>query len=294
MKLIMQEIIKDLRKEKGISSTTALEKEIEPYAKKYGITISSSTLNDLEETDDSSTSKKSRKNKNFGYKIFLALADYYGVSVDYIFGRTDTRSPDPDMRAFKEYTGLTENAIERLKIQCEKARTTDDNSYNLVSVFLSAMSFYDIIDHTYKCSVSSSIISPLKLISEYLNSFLSKQSIEMKASKEAASIVAAFKEFVGKYTESFYLYNLFEFYPTVAIKKTLENAENYMNFQKYTASQLLEDIIRSVKDRPSELKETVDFFEEYIEIIETKKDISQELKKKLSDDLMAIAKGEND
>ena len=39
------------------------------------------------------------------------LADYFGVSTDYILGRTDVKSPDPKAQGVCEYLGLTEQAV---------------------------------------------------------------------------------------------------------------------------------------------------------------------------------------
>lgn len=40
------------------------------------------------------------------------IADYYGVSTDYLLGRTENRTTDNNIRSICEYTGLTEeNAI---------------------------------------------------------------------------------------------------------------------------------------------------------------------------------------
>lgn len=42
------------------------------------------------------------------------IADYYGVSTDYLLGRTDVKAADTDKRAMCEYSGLTESALEIL------------------------------------------------------------------------------------------------------------------------------------------------------------------------------------
>lgn len=45
----------------------------------------------------------------------VALADYFNVSADYLLGRTDPKTADPDLRFVCEYTGLSEKAINKLK-----------------------------------------------------------------------------------------------------------------------------------------------------------------------------------
>lgn len=61
------------------------------------------------------------------------IAQYFGASTDYLLGLSDTKSPDAGAKAAVEYTGLSEEAVERLHIgldhficdgeaMCEKAR----------------------------------------------------------------------------------------------------------------------------------------------------------------------------
>lgn len=45
----------------------------------------------------------------------VALADFFNVSVDYLLGRTGPKTADPNLRFVCEYTGLTEQAINKLK-----------------------------------------------------------------------------------------------------------------------------------------------------------------------------------
>lgn len=42
------------------------------------------------------------------------IADFYGVSTDYLLGRTLTKTSDMDKRAMCDYSGLTESALELL------------------------------------------------------------------------------------------------------------------------------------------------------------------------------------
>ncbi len=44
------------------------------------------------------------------------LADHFGVSTDYLLGRTDTRSVEPDMQTASMTTGLSEKAIGLLQV----------------------------------------------------------------------------------------------------------------------------------------------------------------------------------
>ena len=54
-------------------------------------------------------------NRNPDSEMITALADYYGVSADYLLGRTDIKTADKDLQFVCEYTGLSEEAVENLK-----------------------------------------------------------------------------------------------------------------------------------------------------------------------------------
>jgi hypothetical protein len=49
------------------------------------------------------------------------LADYFGVSTDYLSGRTKTKTPDTTAQAVIDYTGLTEDNIATLHNAAENA-----------------------------------------------------------------------------------------------------------------------------------------------------------------------------
>jgi len=44
----------------------------------------------------------------------VAIAEFLGVSCDYLLGRTDIESPNPDLQAAVEFTGLSEEAVRLL------------------------------------------------------------------------------------------------------------------------------------------------------------------------------------
>lgn len=44
------------------------------------------------------------------------IADYFGVTTDYLLGKTDASTVKMDLRAAADYTGLSEKAIEQLRI----------------------------------------------------------------------------------------------------------------------------------------------------------------------------------
>jgi len=95
------EIIEDLIKESGKKAKTIV-KEI---SDNYGVIISEATISDL----------INNKDKGYSYKYFVALAKYFRVSTDYLMGLTETKSSDAKLRDVCDYTGLSQEAVEKLR-----------------------------------------------------------------------------------------------------------------------------------------------------------------------------------
>ena len=112
--------LRTLREVNNLSHETLSE----TLKKRYRKGISVATLKGLEVI---STADK-RFDKGFGTRIdtMCMLADFYGVSVAYLLGETDTKSPDVNMEVVTEYTGLSEGAIETLRHQPYNMGYTDD------------------------------------------------------------------------------------------------------------------------------------------------------------------------
>lgn len=123
---IRSERLKDLRTSMGIS-TKAL-------ADATGISVGS--LNTWE-NDDATAGKTSTD----GIKLenLIKLADFYGVSLDYLAGRTDVKSPSPTLQGVCEYTGLTEKVVEKLNVHVERIKE------NCGSFFLCGLVVYSNI-----------------------------------------------------------------------------------------------------------------------------------------------------
>ena len=50
------------------------------------------------------------------------IADFYGVTVDYLLGRTETKSPDANLKAVCDYTGLSEESVKSIKFDHSQKR----------------------------------------------------------------------------------------------------------------------------------------------------------------------------
>ena len=102
------ERLKMLRREKKLSH----EKLSAVLKVQYGISLSRASLIDYENTDVQSV--KAGAAGKMSVDRIAVLADFYGVSTDYLLGRSDIRSRDESAKALTDYTGLSESAIQAL------------------------------------------------------------------------------------------------------------------------------------------------------------------------------------
>ena len=103
--LTLGEKVKDLRKEKKLT----LKELSEAIEKKTGVNIAPSTLSDLEKYGDS-------KSKDPRLSTLKAIAQFFGVSIDYLAGYTEAKSPQTEMQAIHRFLGLSETSINLLKM----------------------------------------------------------------------------------------------------------------------------------------------------------------------------------
>lgn len=101
--------LKSLREEKGLSHErlSALLQE------KYGIKISKDSLMNYEVSDPYHI--KAGKNQGMRIEYLRCLADFYGVSSDYLLGLTTVKSIDPNMQQTTQYSSLSEGAISTIR-----------------------------------------------------------------------------------------------------------------------------------------------------------------------------------
>ena len=108
-------------------------------AKETGVT--KSLIEDIESTVGTP--------RNVGYLTVKKLAQYYGVSSDYLLGLTDTPSVKEDIQVVCKTTGLSEDAIGYLK------RATNEHYEDrrmVLSALLENYDFYHLLGIIYECS----------------------------------------------------------------------------------------------------------------------------------------------
>lgn len=134
---IMAERLKQLREKEGYSH----EKLSNALNERYGIKISSDSLMNYEVSDPHHT--KAGKNQGMRVEYLRCLADFYGVSSDYLLGVRETKTPDVNALNAMEFTGLSEdtvlllNAINKIEFGIEAMNTP---SSEIVSLFFDRIS----------------------------------------------------------------------------------------------------------------------------------------------------------
>lgn len=146
------ERLKKLRKNNNLSH----QKLSEELKKRYGITISKSSLINYEVADDYYS--KSGSNAGMRIEYVRCLADFYGVSADYILGLSDKKTPDVNAQAAMDYTGLSEDSITFL------------NSLKTIGIENELTSVIDNLIFDFRYATAGESVAPLAfLIYWYLN-----------------------------------------------------------------------------------------------------------------------------
>jgi len=130
--ITMAERLKALREKRGLSHIS-LSNELQ---KKYGVEISRDSLMNYEVFD--SEHKKAYKNIGMSVKYLWCLADFYGVSADYLLGKTNTQTVDSDIASAVKTTGLTEEAIVMLSKMGEFPMVAANENTKLWSTVISS------------------------------------------------------------------------------------------------------------------------------------------------------------
>lgn len=96
--------------------STVFKERIFDLMEKQNVTIKQ-IVNDKEGDISFAWFSKLRKNaiKSPSADIVYTLADYFGVSSDYLLGLSDAPTTDTDLRAVCDYTGLSQEMVEIIK-----------------------------------------------------------------------------------------------------------------------------------------------------------------------------------
>lgn len=106
----MAKRLKDLRNSKKLSH----EKLKDELQHRYGIKISRASLLNYEIDNEYTSKSDAFSNLKMNAEYLNCLADFYGVSTDYLLCRTDIKVADVEVRAICDYTGLSSETIASL------------------------------------------------------------------------------------------------------------------------------------------------------------------------------------
>lgn len=115
MNLTLGEKLKDMRTERKMTSKQVCDE----IKNQYGYSLSVGKYNEMESDVD----------KDFGYRAFIYLAKFYKVSTDYLLGLATEPSNDPDIQNACNVTGLSEEAIKKLKSEINL-----EDGFNIISI----------------------------------------------------------------------------------------------------------------------------------------------------------------
>ena len=83
-------------------------------------------------------------------ELLIKIANYFGVSLDYLTHRTDIKSIDTDIQAVCEYTGLSEEAVDILR----NAEHNKDLNVSVLNSLISSFGDYEYENNRYRCVLS--------------------------------------------------------------------------------------------------------------------------------------------
>lgn len=162
---VMAEHLKQLREEKGLSH----EKLSKALFNQYGVKISADSLINYEvATADHS---KAYKNQGMRVEYLRCLADFYGVSADYLLGLSDYRTANMDLAAACAFTGLSESAVGTL--HGDKEWGLGAENANVINLLLNDYCFHNIDARNRR--VYRPVLNLLHYFFMYSNSGVRKQ-----------------------------------------------------------------------------------------------------------------------
>ncbi len=193
--------LKMLREEKDLSHV-ALKQELE---NRYGVKISRNSLMNYEIREDFHSKSDKLSNLHMGADYLSCLADFYGVSTDYLLARSNIRSTDPDIQAAVRYTGLSEKTIISLRqakkefVLLSEGSSTDSEVYHFkndpADLFFSSPNFKKAIfafhrygasallhEHTYTQFIKT--LQEMNLISRETSTITPEEIFDLASEQE--------------------------------------------------------------------------------------------------------------
>lgn len=126
-------------------------------------------------------SLESAEKRNVSYFTVAKLAQYYGVSTDYLTGLSDIPSLSPEIRAICEYTGLAERAVKALHFMNEADTVEPKRSLSLINKVLSDDGLSETIEKENRDSLLETLFS---LIDQYVTADNAERALDFESMME--------------------------------------------------------------------------------------------------------------
>lgn len=235
--LIMAKRLRDLRTQRGLSYEALKQILMEIYE----TDISIDSLKNYEVAVAEHT--KAYKNQGMRIEYLRCLADFYGVSSDYLLGISDIRSPNVDTRKIAEVTGLSEIAIEVLM-------SLHSRSQNSVSVRNIIATVNLLLENADERKTVIEVIPLLEYISAYLHCAPDTEqvvSVETDGTVRIFSNIDAYENAPGEAIAGDYLRQIIKSRLEQRVLRELQEMWNEKNAE--TRKEFLARMIREEKKR---------------------------------------------
>ncbi|WP_303820126.1 helix-turn-helix domain-containing protein [Ruminococcus flavefaciens] len=143
---VISQRIKEERKKRGLS-----QEKLHEQLQALGIKISLPALKSYETVEKHHSKFNSVDGMNI--KFLYNLAEFFGVSTDYLLGLTETRTPDVDVQKACITTGLSEKAV--LSLQ-SMSKTLDKE----LDFIVESPQFKEMARILYKAKMNQDILEP--------------------------------------------------------------------------------------------------------------------------------------
>ncbi len=104
-------------------------------------------------------------------EVLAKIVDYYGVSADYLLGRTDNQTTDAELISVCEYTRLSEGAVKRIQAELKDGPTpyTAFDELNTFSPMLQSDEFWNLVALIEKYNEEAPAACYLNFVADALN-----------------------------------------------------------------------------------------------------------------------------
>lgn len=141
--------------------------------KKTGISISHDSLRNYEVLSSEYHSKANAA-KGMSIEKLAALADYYGVTTDYLLGRSSYKSPSIEVDAVCKYTGLSPVAVTTIaNLSPDETATLSTilESSGLLSFLWCLGGLQTSVDNSHELSLPNNGVIPLDIDDDVLSQY---------------------------------------------------------------------------------------------------------------------------